>query len=184
MFFKRYSKSSLSPALLLKLQYSACYQLNQQWEHQNTSLLTSARKKSPFFCTRGEKRKKKKSIFYLLLFLSKRMREDNGIISRWFSNCIMCSLEGLTLFGSKTYVLHILIGPIKLATLHDPLLPECWLCACLSSLRKWNKNKHVYNNFQNQVAQIRTHRFIYIWYIYMVLCLRTTCMQASHPSPL
>lgn len=119
------------------------------------------KKKSPFPCTRGKK--EKSSIFHLLLLLSKRMREENGIISRWFSNCIMCSLEGLTLFGSKTYVLHILIGPIKLATLHDPLLPECWLCACLSSLRKWNKNKHVYNNFQGQVPQIRTQKCIYIW---------------------
>lgn len=111
-------------------------------------------KKSP--CAQGGwKKNQEKSIFHLILFLSKRMREGNGIVNRWVSNGIMCSLKELKRF--------ILTGPIKLATLHDPLLPECWLCTCLSSMCKWNKNKHVCNNFQSQVSQIRRHKFICIW---------------------
>lgn len=98
---------------------------------KHTSADKRKEKSLPSSAQGGKKEKKKKVFFICFSFSAKRMREDNGIISRWFSNCIMCSLEGLTLFGSKTYVLRILIGPIKLATLHNPSLPECWLCAFL-----------------------------------------------------
>lgn len=79
------------------------------------------------------------------------MREDNGIISRCFNKCIMCSLEGLALFESKTHVLHILIGPIKTGSTAQSLAFRA-LSLCLPSLgrepegNKGNKNKLVCDN--------------------------------------